>query len=65
MKLICCILDELLRLKIKFHKSKVFCFGTAKYVEGDYTTLFGCEAGYLSFTYLEIPIHHRRLRNSE
>ena len=33
MKLILCLFEELLGLKIKFHKSELFCFWKAKEME--------------------------------
>jgi hypothetical protein len=33
--------------------------------ENEYRHLFGCEIGSLPFKYLGIPIHYRRLLNSE
>jgi hypothetical protein len=42
MKLILCIFEQLFGLKIKFHKSVVFCFGKAKEEEDQYRALFGC-----------------------
>jgi hypothetical protein len=65
MKLILCFLEQLLGLKINFHKSEVFYFGKAKGVEDQYRTLFGCESSTLPFKYLGIPIHFRRLKNGE
>jgi hypothetical protein len=65
MKLVLCIFEQLSGLKINFHKSEIFSFGKAKYVEEDYKILFGCEAGSLPFRYLGIPIHFRRLKNGE
>jgi hypothetical protein len=65
MKLILCIFERLLELKINVHKSEVFCFGHAKEMQDDYKILFGCEIGSLPFRYLGIPIHFRRLRNGE
>jgi hypothetical protein len=52
MKLILCIFEELSGLKIKFHKSEVFCFSISKEVREDYINLFGCEAGSSPFRYL-------------
>jgi hypothetical protein len=63
MKLILCIFEQLLGLKINFHKSEVFCFGHAKEMQDNYKILFGCEIGSLPFRYLGIPIHFRRFRN--
>jgi hypothetical protein len=50
-------------LKINFHKSKLFYYGLAKEHEDDYSCLFGCGIGSIPFTYLGIPMMHRRLRN--
>ena len=59
MKLLLCAFEQLSRLKINFHKSEIFCYGHAKEMEDEYTTLFGCNAGEYSFRYLGIPMHHR------
>ena len=54
------------RLKIaKFHKSEIFCFGKAKDSKHEYKKILGCESGSLPFRYLGVPIHYRKLRNSE
>jgi hypothetical protein len=65
MKLILCIFEQLLGLKINFHKSEIFYFGKAKEVQNDYKILFGCDIGALPFKYLGIPIHFRQLKNGE
>ena len=39
--------------------------GAAKDEEHTYKQLFGCELGALPFSYLGIPIHHRKLSNKE
>uniref|UniRef100_A0A8I6WF16 Reverse transcriptase zinc-binding domain-containing protein n=1 Tax=Hordeum vulgare subsp. vulgare TaxID=112509 RepID=A0A8I6WF16_HORVV len=65
MKLILCLFEQLSGLKINFHKSELFCFGKAKDEQNTYKQLFGCEMGSLPFSYLGIPIHHRKLSNSE
>jgi hypothetical protein len=65
MKLILTIFEMLSGLKINFHKSEIYCFGKAKEVEDQYRQIFGCESGSLPFRYLGIPIHYRKLRNSE
>jgi hypothetical protein len=51
--------------KINFHKSELFCFGKATELEHQYKNIFGCTSGTLPFRYLGVPIHYRRLRNSE
>jgi hypothetical protein len=65
MKMVLCIFEQLSGLKINFHKSELFCFGKAKDDESEYTNLFGCDIGSLPFKYLGIPIHFRKLKNSE
>jgi hypothetical protein len=65
MKLILYLFEQLSGLKINFHKSEVYYFGSAKEIEQDYMELFGCQTGSLPFKYLGIPIHYRRLRNGE
>lgn len=65
MKLILCLFEQLSGLKINFNKSVLFCFGKAKAEQDTYNQLFGCESGNLPFTYVGIPIHHRKLTNKE
>jgi hypothetical protein len=65
LKLILSLFEQLSGLKINYHKSEVFCFGKALDEEQEYTNLFGCEAGSLPLRYLGIPIHYRKLKNSE
>ena len=65
MKLLLCLFEQLSGLKINFHKSELFCFGRAKDEQEAYKQLFGCELGSMSFTYLGIPFHHRKLSNNE
>jgi hypothetical protein len=65
MKLILSIFEQLSGLKINFHKSEIFCFGQASDEESEYKRIFGCESGSLPFRYLGIPIHYRKLRNSD
>jgi hypothetical protein len=52
-------------LKINFHKSELFCFGKAKEEHDQYKPIFGCDVGSLPFKYLGIPIHYRKLKNSD
>ena len=65
MKLVLCLFEQLSELKINFHKSELFCFGRVKEEQEVYKQLFGCELGSLPFSYLGIPIHHRKLTNKE
>ena len=65
MKLILAFFEQLLGLKINFHKSEIFCFGKVKERQDDYHHIFGCEVGALPFKYLGIPIHYRKLLNKE
>jgi hypothetical protein len=52
-------------LKINFHKSEIYCFREAHGFEDRYKSLFGCNAGSFPFIYLGMPIHFRKLRNSD
>jgi hypothetical protein len=46
MKFVLSIFEQLLGLKINFHKSEIFYFGEAKHYELEYTELFGCDIGH-------------------
>jgi hypothetical protein len=65
MELVLCIFKQLSGLKINFHKSDFFCHRKAKEVEDQYRQLFGCESGSLTFKYLGILIHFRKLKDGE
>ncbi|CAN6182020.1 unnamed protein product [Urochloa humidicola] len=65
MKLLLSAFEQLSGLKINFRKSEMFCYGAAKELELEYSQIFGCDIGTLPFRYLGIPMHHRRLRNSD
>ena len=65
MKLVLCLFEQLSGLKINFNKSELFCFGRAKDEQDTYKNLFGCELGSMPFSYLGIPIHHRKLSIKE
>src|SRR6266540_3805924 len=65
MKLLLCAFEQLSGLKINFHKSELFCYGTAMNFQSEYSTIFGCDVGALPFRYLGIPMFHRKFRNSD
>ena len=65
MKLVLCLFEQLSGLKINFHKSELLFFVRAKDEQEAYKQLFGCGIGSMPFTYLGIPIHHRKLSNKE
>ena len=52
-------------LKIKSHKSELFCFGEAVEAAADYADLFGCALGQFPIKYLGILVHYRRLTIAE
>ncbi|WVZ53069.1 hypothetical protein U9M48_004057 [Paspalum notatum var. saurae] len=64
-KLLLCAFEQILGLKINFHKSETFCFGVAQQNLTAYMQLFGCNSGDLPIRYLGIPIHYRRLSNTD
>jgi hypothetical protein len=45
MKLLLRAFEQVLSLKINFHKSKLFCFGQTQNFVEQYTYLFGCQEG--------------------
>jgi hypothetical protein len=65
MKLLLCAFEQLSGVKINFHKSEVFCYGEAKEIEDHYTNLFGCGLGQCPFRYLGIPMHHKKISNTD
>jgi hypothetical protein len=62
-KLLLSAFEQMLGLKINFHKSELFYFGQAKEDERQYAQLFGCQIGSYPFRYLGIPMHYKKLRN--
>jgi hypothetical protein len=64
MKLLLTAFEHMSGLK-KIHKSEIFCFGNAKDQELQYEQLFGCKKGAYPFRYLGIPMHYRKLNNSD
>jgi hypothetical protein len=50
-------------LKWGTHGQRCLFVRTCK--ENEYRQIFGCEVGALPIRYLGIPVHHRKLRNSE
>jgi hypothetical protein len=65
LKLLLCAFEKLSGLKINFHKSEIFCFGEAKEMQEQYTSIFGCHEGLYPFKYLGIPMHYRKLNNGD
>ncbi|WVZ62664.1 hypothetical protein U9M48_012381 [Paspalum notatum var. saurae] len=65
MKVLLCIFEKLSGLKINFHKSEIVGFGQAKEFENIYSELFGCRVGSLPFRYLGLPMHYKKLKNSD
>jgi hypothetical protein len=44
LKLLFCAFEQLLGLKINFHKSEVLCYDATREMEASYTSLFGCNS---------------------
>jgi hypothetical protein len=65
LKLVLSTFEQLSGLKLNFHKSELFCYGEAKNQEDEYAHLFGCKSGATPFKYLGIPMHHKKLSNSD
>jgi hypothetical protein len=64
-KLLLTLFEQMSGLKINFHKSELFCYGSTKEYDLHYSLIFGCGIGSMPFKYLGIPMTHRRLRNSD
>jgi hypothetical protein len=64
-KLILSSFEQLLGLKINFHKNELFCFGEAQDHTQLYAESFRCNHGQFPIRYLYIPIHFLRLINVE
>jgi hypothetical protein len=65
LKLLLCAFEQLSGLKINFNKSEIFCFGEAKEVQEEYSSIFGYQCGTYPFKYLGIPMHHKKLSNND
>ena len=65
MKLLLCAFEQLSGLKINFHKSELFCYGSAHDCQEQYSELFGYYIGTYLFRYFGIPMHHRKLCNKD
>ena len=64
-KLLLTLFEQMSGLKINFHKSELFRYGSAKEYDLHYSLIFGCGIRSMPFKYLGIPMTHRRLRNSD
>jgi hypothetical protein len=65
LKFILCIFEQLTGLEINFHKSEVSFLGAALDKQEMYTHIFTCKKGDFPFRYLGIPMHFKRLLNSD
>jgi hypothetical protein len=65
LKIMLSAFEQLSGLKINFHKSEMFYYGKANDWHFEYSQIFGCELGAMPFRYLGIPMHHKRLSNSD
>jgi uncharacterized protein involved in cysteine biosynthesis len=65
MKLLLAAFEQMSGIKINYHKSELFYSGEDKDNELQYELLFGCKKGSYPFRYLGIPMHYRKLYNSE
>jgi hypothetical protein len=65
LKLLLCVFEQLLDLKINFHKSELFYYEEAKEYHDQYTELFRCGMGKHPFKYLGIPMHYKKVNNAD
>jgi hypothetical protein len=64
LKLLLITFEQVSGLKINYHKSELFGFGLTE-EETLYLSLFRCQKGDFPFRYLGIPMHYRKLSNSD
>jgi hypothetical protein len=57
--------EQLLGLKINFHKRELFYFGEAQDLTALYAELFDCGQGQFPIRYLGIPIYYQILKITE
>jgi hypothetical protein len=65
MKLLLAAFKQMSSLKINYHNGELFYFREANDMELHYEQLFGCKNGTYPFIYLGIPMHYRKLYNSD
>jgi hypothetical protein len=65
LKILLYAFKKLSGLKINFHKSEMYCFGEARGLQDEYSTVFGCQSASFPFKYLDIPMHFRKLSNKD
>jgi hypothetical protein len=65
MKLLLAAFEQMSGLKINYHKNELFCFREAKDHKLQYEALFGCKKDSYPLRYLGIPMHFRKLYNSD
>lgn len=63
MKLLLAVIKQLSGQKINFHKSEILCYGEPAKFQERYMQIYRCDIR--GFRYLGIPLHHRKLVNSE
>jgi hypothetical protein len=63
LKFILILFEQMSGLKINFHKSEIFCFGSALRVKELYSDIFTCPVNFLPMKYLGIPIDCKKLSN--
>jgi mannosylglycoprotein endo-beta-mannosidase len=65
LKLVLNTFEKLSGLKINFHKSEVYGFGSAKERVREFEQIFGCKEGSLPFKYLGIPMNTHKIANKD
>lgn len=65
LKFILCLFEQASGLKINFLKSDLYCLGGAQEMGAHLEEIFTCKLRAFPFKYLGIPLHFRRLANSD
>ncbi|WVZ70181.1 LOW QUALITY PROTEIN: hypothetical protein U9M48_018867 [Paspalum notatum var. saurae] len=65
LKILLCMFEQRLGLKINFHKSELYYFGKANDRGDQYSQILGCGVDKYPFKYLGIPMNFKKLNNKD
>ena len=65
LKFLLCLFEQMSGLKINFHKSEVFCMGSAQEKTQSFERILTCKSGKFPLKYLGIPVDEKRIKNSD
>ena len=65
LKIILCLFEQLSGLKINFHKSDIYCVGSAVERSQEFENILTCNSSVLPMKYLGVPVNKKRLKLSD